>query len=156
MDPRALTFADAAPHHFDAIARIEREAGGSSLVMLTAGRAIEEAVRRGHYVIVGLDADEVAGWVWFSVDGARGGEEIAQMFRVAVAPERRRSGIGRALVEHAQEAGRAAAVLDIGPAGLGHRCHVEAVARGNVRALGVNSGSNVLFQGATFGLEYSF
>ena len=102
MDPRALTFADAAPHHFDAIARIEREAGGSSLVMLTAGRAIEEAVRRGHYVIVGLDADEVAGWVWFSVDGARGGEEIAQMFRVAVAPERRRSGIGRALVEHAQ------------------------------------------------------
>jgi len=26
----------------------------------------------------------------------------------------------------------------------------------NVRALGVNHGSNVLFQGATFGLEYSF
>ncbi|MGA2793660.1 MAG: BBP7 family outer membrane beta-barrel protein [Roseiarcus sp.] len=26
----------------------------------------------------------------------------------------------------------------------------------NVRALGVNSGSSVLFQGATFGLEYSF
>lgn len=28
--------------------------------------------------------------------------------------------------------------------------------RKNVRALGVNRGSNVLFQGATFGLEYSF
>jgi ribosomal protein S18 acetylase RimI-like enzyme len=102
MDSRALTFADAAPHHFEAIARIEREAGGSSLVTLTAGQAIEEAVRRGHYVIVALYAAEVAGWIWFAVDGARGGEEIAQMFRVAVAPERRRSGVGRALVEHAQ------------------------------------------------------
>jgi hypothetical protein len=29
-------------------------------------------------------------------------------------------------------------------------------ARSDVRALGVNHGSNVLFQGATFGLEYSF
>ncbi len=102
MDLRALTFVDAAPQHFDAIERIEREAGGSSLVALTAGLAIEEAVRRGHYVIVALDVADVAGWVWFSVDGARGGEEVAQMFRVAVAPERRRSGVGRALVEHAQ------------------------------------------------------
>ena len=75
---------------------------GRSIVTLTAGLAIEEAVRRGHYVIVALDAAEVAGWVWFSVDSARGGEEIAQMFRVAVAPELKRSGVGRALVEHAQ------------------------------------------------------
>jgi GNAT superfamily N-acetyltransferase len=102
MDPRALTFVYAATHHFDAIARIERAGGVTSVVTLTAGRAIDEAVRRGHYVIVALEADEVTGWIWFSVDAARGGEEIGQMFRVAVLPDRRRFGVGRALVEHAQ------------------------------------------------------
>jgi GNAT superfamily N-acetyltransferase len=102
MDRPALTFSDAAPHHFDAILRIERDAGRSSVIALTAGQAIEEALARGHYVIVALDAGDVAGWAWFSVDGSRGGEEVAQLFRVAVAADRRRTGIGRALVEHAQ------------------------------------------------------
>jgi len=102
MDRLALTFADAAPHQFDAILRIERDAGPSSVIALTAGRALEEALARGHYVIVALDGSEVAGWAWFSVDGSRGGEEVAQLFRVAVAAERRRTGVGRALVEHAQ------------------------------------------------------
>ena len=102
MDLPALTFADAAPHHFDAILRIERDAGSASVIALTAGRALEEALSRGHYVIVALDAGDVAGWAWFTVDGSRGGEEVAQLFRVAVAADRRRTGVGRALVEHAQ------------------------------------------------------
>ena len=104
MDADALTFVDATREHFDAIVRIERAAGGSSLVALTEGQALDEALRRGHYVTVALDGDTVAGWIWFSVDGGRGGEEIGQLFRVAVAPERARSGVGRALVEHAQAA----------------------------------------------------
>ena len=103
MSTVTLTFADATAEHFAAIVRIERAAGGSSLVALTEGQALDEALRRGHYVSVALDGDAVAGWIWFSVDGSRGGEEIGQLFRVAVAPERARSGIGRALVEHAQK-----------------------------------------------------
>jgi ribosomal protein S18 acetylase RimI-like enzyme len=102
MDRPALTFAAAAPHHFDAILRIERDAATSSVIALTAGQAIAEALARGHHVIVALDGGVVAGWAWFSVDGSRGGEEVAQLFRVAVATDRRRAGIGRALVEHAQ------------------------------------------------------
>lgn len=102
MDRPALTFADAAPHHFDAILRIERDAGRSSVIALTAGQALEEAIARGHYVIVALDGTHVAGWAWFTVDASRGGEEVAQLFRVTVATERQRTGVGRALVEHAQ------------------------------------------------------
>jgi ribosomal protein S18 acetylase RimI-like enzyme len=102
MDRNALTFAHATREHFAAIVRIERAAGGSSLVALTEGLALDEALQRGHYVTVALAGDAVAGWSWFSVDGSRGGEEIGQLFRVAVAPEHARSGIGRALVEHAQ------------------------------------------------------
>src|SRR3954471_8748612 len=37
----------------------------------------------------------------------------------------------RAVVKHLEEAWRAAAVLDVGPAGLAHRGHVEAVTRGD-------------------------
>lgn len=102
MDAPVLTFVDAKPEYFDAIVRLDRMAGGSSLVALTEGQALAEALRRGHYVIVALDGDAVAGWIWFSVDNSRGGEEIGQLFRVAVAPERAHSGVGRALVEHAQ------------------------------------------------------
>jgi len=102
MDSPALVFADAAPHHLDAILCIERDVGPNSVIALTAGRALEEALARGHYVIVALDSGDVAGWAWFSVDGSRGGEDVAQLYRVAVAQSRRRTGIGRALVEHAQ------------------------------------------------------
>ncbi len=91
MDAAALTFVDATREHFDAIVRIERAAGGPSLVALTDGLALDEALERGHHVTVALDGDTVAGWIWFSVDGGRGGEEIGQLFRVAVAPERARA-----------------------------------------------------------------
>ena len=102
MDRLALTFTDAAPDHFDAILRIERDAGPGSVIALTAGHALAEAISRGHYVIVALEAGDVAGWAWFTVDGSRGGEEVAQLYRVAVASDRRRVGVGRALIEHAQ------------------------------------------------------
>ena len=102
MDRPALTFIDATPRHFDAIVRLEREAGGSSLVVLTEGLALDEALRRGHDVVVAMADGVIAGWIWFSVDNARGGEDVGQVFRVAVAREHLRNGVGRALVERAQ------------------------------------------------------
>lgn len=102
MDRPALTFIDATPQHFDAIVRMERESGGSSLVVLTEGLALDEALRRGHDVIIALADGDVAGWIWFTVDGARGGEDVGQVFRVAVAREHLRNGVGSALVEQAQ------------------------------------------------------
>ncbi len=102
MDRPALTFIDATPEHFDAIVRIEREAGGGSLVVLTDGLALDEALRRGHDVIVVLADGDVAGWIWFTVDAARGGEDVGQVFRVAVARAHLRNGVGSALVKQAQ------------------------------------------------------
>ncbi|MBI5285005.1 MAG: GNAT family N-acetyltransferase [Chloroflexi bacterium] len=96
-----LTFIDGTPEHFEAIIGMEREVGGSSLVVLTEGLALDEALRRGHYNINALADGEVAGWIWFSVDGARGGEDVGQVFRVAVARAHLRTGVGGALVEHA-------------------------------------------------------
>jgi ribosomal protein S18 acetylase RimI-like enzyme len=102
MSAPEIAFVDATPAHFEAIVRIERAAGGSSIVVLTEGLALAEAVERGHYVSVALEDGSVAGWIWFSVDAGRG-ELIGLVYRVAVAPGRARSGIGRALVEHAQQ-----------------------------------------------------
>lgn len=102
MDASRFAFADATPEHFAAIVRIERAAGGSSLVALTEGQALEEALRRRHFVSVALDRGTVAGWIWFSIDNSRGGEEVGQLFRVAVGAAWSRTGVGRALVEHAQ------------------------------------------------------
>jgi len=101
MDRPALTFIDATPQHFDAIVLLEREAGGGSLVVLTEGLALDEALRRGHDVVIAMADGDVAGWIWFSVDNARGGEDIGQVFRVAVARAHLRKGVGSALVEHA-------------------------------------------------------
>ena len=97
-----LAFADATPSHFAAIVRIERESGAGSLVALTEGHALAEALERGHYVTVALNAGEVAGWIWYAVDGARGGEETCQVVRIAAARQRQRTGVGRALLAHAQ------------------------------------------------------
>ena len=100
----ALVFVDATPAHFAAIVRIERESGAGSLVVLTEGHALAEALERGHWLTVALDGSEVAGWIWYAIDGGRGGEEIGLVFRIAVAGARRRSGVGRALLAHAQAA----------------------------------------------------
>ena len=98
-----IAIVDATPQHFPAIVRIERAAGEGSVVALTEGHALDEALQRGHYVLVALVNTDVVGWIWFSVDGARGGEEIGQLYRVTVDDAAQaRSGIGHALVEHAQ------------------------------------------------------
>jgi ribosomal protein S18 acetylase RimI-like enzyme len=102
MDLTSVTLCDAQPHHFDAIVRIEEEAGGSSLVVLTRGQALAEAMGRGHYVTVALHDDDVAGWIWFGVDLGRGAEEVGYVYRVAVTRPLARSGIGVALLAHAQ------------------------------------------------------
>jgi len=104
-----IALVEATPEHIDAIVQIEREAGGRSLVALTHGHAVVEALERGHQVTVALAGGEVAGWIWYSTDLGRGAEEVGQILRVAVAQGHVRSGVGRALVEHAQAtlAGRA-------------------------------------------------
>ena len=102
MDLTSLVFCEAQPRHFDAIVRMEEEAGGSSLVVLTGGHALAEAIGRGHYVTVAIHEDEVAGWIWFGVDMGRGAEEVGYVYRVAVTRPRARSGVGAALLAHAQ------------------------------------------------------
>jgi ribosomal protein S18 acetylase RimI-like enzyme len=102
MDSATLTLADATPAHFAAIVAIEREGGPGSVVALTEGLALQEALERGHDLVVALDGDAVAGWIWFSLDAGRGGETVGQIFRIAFASGQRRHGVGRALAAHAQ------------------------------------------------------
>lgn len=102
MDRPEITLVEATRKHVDAIVQIERAAGGRSLVALTHGQAVVEALERGHYVTVALAGNEVAGWIWYATDLGRGAEEAGQIFRVAVAEDHVRSGVGRALMEHAQ------------------------------------------------------
>jgi len=97
-----ITLLEAGAEHADAIVAIERETGGRSLVALTGGDAITEAIARGHDVVVALVDGEVAGWAWCASDLGRGAEEVGQIYRVAVARQHAGSGIGRRLVEHAQ------------------------------------------------------
>ncbi len=93
---------EAEPPHFAAIVRIERESAAGSLVALTEGHALVEAMQRGHHVAVALIDGDVAGWVWFGTSLERGGEEIGQIYRVAVTASAQRTGTGRALVAHAR------------------------------------------------------
>lgn len=93
---------DAAPPHFAAIVRIERESAAGSLVALTEGHALAEAMQRGYHVTVALIDGEVAGWAWFGTSLERGGEEIGQVYRIAVTASAQRMGAGRALVSHAR------------------------------------------------------
>jgi ribosomal protein S18 acetylase RimI-like enzyme len=97
----SITITAAETSHVAAIVAIERAIPGGSIVALTHGRAVEEAIARGHGVAVALDSEEVIGWAWWSVEDARGGERIGQLSRIAVAPAHRRIGIGRALAERA-------------------------------------------------------
>jgi ribosomal protein S18 acetylase RimI-like enzyme len=96
-----ITIVDARPEHFAAIVAIERERGSSS-VALAGEPALQEAAGRGHWLAVAEDAGSVVGWVWFSIRLGRSGEYIGEIFRIAVARDSRRSGVGSALVEHAR------------------------------------------------------
>jgi ribosomal protein S18 acetylase RimI-like enzyme len=100
VETDAITLAPASEAHFDAIFRLERQAG-RSLVTLTEGHALREAHARGHELIVALAGGNVVGWIWYGRSLERGAEEIGQIYRVAVAPDSRRSGVGRALIARA-------------------------------------------------------
>jgi ribosomal protein S18 acetylase RimI-like enzyme len=102
MTSTSLRLIDATPAHFDAIVRIERACGGGSVVALTEGLALQEALERGHDLVVATGDGDVLGWAWFASELARGGEQVGTIFRVAVADDARRSGIGGALVAHAR------------------------------------------------------
>lgn len=90
----------ASEEHFGAILDLERDAG-RSLVALTDGHALREAHDRGHAMAVALDDGRLVGWIWYGRSLERGAEEIGQIYRVAVAADVRRSGVGRALVARA-------------------------------------------------------
>lgn len=107
MTAPALTIAPATAAHVEAILAIERAAGGASVVALTHGHAVREAMARGHDLIVALEGATVAGWAWFALDEGRGGEACGQLYRIAVAPHARRGGAGAALVAHARATLRA-------------------------------------------------
>ena len=101
MVAAGLTLDSADASHTAAIVAIERAIPGTSIIALTNGLAVEEALARGHDVFVALDDDTVVGWVWCSIEVGRGGAAIGQLSRIAVASAHRRRGVGRALVEHA-------------------------------------------------------
>jgi hypothetical protein len=96
VDAGRLVVVDAEFAHLAAIVRIERESAAGSVVALTEGHALAEATQRGQHVTVALVGGEVAGWAWFGTSLERGGEEIGQIYRVAVAVSARRSGADRA------------------------------------------------------------
>lgn len=102
MTAPSLTIAPAGEAHLAAIIVIERDAGGASVVALTHGHALREAMARGHDVIVAIEGDSVAGWAWFSLDDGRGGDLIGQLYRVAVTANARRGGTGGALLAYAR------------------------------------------------------
>lgn len=102
MGEPQIALVEATQEHVDAIVQIEREAGGRSLVALTHGHAVVEALQRGHHVTVAVAVGEVAGWIWYTTNLGRGAEEVGQILRVAVAQGHIHDGVGRALMEHAQ------------------------------------------------------
>jgi ribosomal protein S18 acetylase RimI-like enzyme len=100
VDTDAIMLVPVSEAHFEAILRLEREAG-RSLIALTEGHALREAHARGHELILALADGDVAGWIWYGRSLERGAEEIGQIYRVAVASASRRSGVGRALLARA-------------------------------------------------------
>lgn len=96
-----LTIIDVTQEHVAPIVELERAAGGASVVALTRGDALTEALARGHHVIAAVAADgAVAGWAWFATDMGRGAEEVGHVFRVCVAPAHRRNGVASMLLAH--------------------------------------------------------
>lgn len=104
MTAPAIAIVPATAEHVDAIIAIERNSGDASVVALTHGHAVREAMARGHDVIVALDGAEVTGWAWFTAEDARGGDTVGQLYRVAVASGARRDGIGTALLARVRAA----------------------------------------------------
>lgn len=102
MATTPITLGEATPAHFDAIVRIERAATSGSIVSLTGAHALQEALDRGHWLVVATAGAETAGWAWFTVELV-GGEHVGRLYRVAVAERQRRRGIGSALVAHARD-----------------------------------------------------
>jgi ribosomal protein S18 acetylase RimI-like enzyme len=98
---RTVSITEATAEHFRAIVEIERAASEGSVVALTNGASLQQALDRGHWLGVALDADTVRGWIWFSIELGRSGEYVGQIFRVAVAQHARRAGVGTALIDHA-------------------------------------------------------
>ena len=101
MTTSTVSIAEATSEHFGAIVEIERACGKGSVVALTNGAALQQALDRGHWLAVALDGEAVRGWIWFSIELGRGGEYVGQIFRLAVAPDVHRAGVGTALMEHA-------------------------------------------------------
>jgi ribosomal protein S18 acetylase RimI-like enzyme len=102
MATPAITLGDATSAHFDAIVRIERASAGGSVVALTGAHALAEALERGHWLVVATAGGETVGWAWFALELVSG-EHVGRIYRVAVADEHRRRGVGGALVAHARE-----------------------------------------------------
>ena len=101
MTTRTFSVAEATAEHFHAIVEIERATGEGSVVALTEGAALQQALDRGHWLAVALDGEAVSGWIWFSIELGRSGEYVGQIFRVAVPQDARRAGVGTALIDHA-------------------------------------------------------
>jgi RimJ/RimL family protein N-acetyltransferase len=99
----SIVLVDATPAHFEAIIAMERAQSARSIVALTHGHALTEALERGHIVVVALAGDAVVGWIWCSIDDTRGGESVGQLHGVST--DRGQPGAaaaGRALIEHAR------------------------------------------------------
>ncbi len=101
MTTRTILIVEATAEHFEAIVAIEGASGDGSVVLLTNGAALQQALDRGHWLAVALDNGAVVGWVWFSIELGRAGEYVGQVFRIAIAQDARRGGVGTALLEHA-------------------------------------------------------
>lgn len=74
-------------------------------------------------VLQGVDADdEPVGHAWVSLDHPRGAPDIAFLYDIEVAPSRRGSGFGRALLAAVEEAAReaGAAALELNVFGRNH------------------------------------
>lgn len=102
MATPAITVGEATPSHFDAIVRIEQESASGSIIALTGTHALQDALDRGHWLVVATAGGATAGWAWFAME-LKSGEHVGRLYRVAVAETHRRRGVGSALVAYARD-----------------------------------------------------